>query len=152
MDFRGVVPCQQGSVFWDTLYVAGKVEIKGVVRCYNESFHDSFSYDRRLLNINIDKVDTVIVSNFFIKDMDDICDINFTTHGSTNFIMKDSKLQKNVTGQIVSESCVKNDKNVPCSEVFVEYQKLDYTVKIVMSVIGLLGIISFTVIVSRVPF
>ena len=93
----------------------------------------------------------MIVSNFFIKDMDNICDLNFTTHGSTNFIMKDSKLQKNVTGQIVSKSCVKNDKNVPCSAVFVEYQKLDY-VKIVMSVIGLLGIISFTVIVSRVPF
>ena len=127
--------------------VLGQVEIKGVVRCFNDSGTER--QQRNKLNINIEKVDTVTVSNFFIKDSDNSCDVNFFTRGASNFIVKESKFQKNITGDIRSEVCVRNKLEVPCHEVFIEHKKLDYTLTIVMSIIGLLGVMSLTFIITR---
>ena len=128
--------------------ILGQVEIKGVVRCFNTNFAES--KQRKLLNINISKVDTVIISNFFIKDVDNSCDINFITNGSSKFMVKESRLQKNITGTIISDNCMRNSKPVPCRDVFIEYQQVDYTIKIVMGVIGIFALISLSVILSRV--
>ena len=38
---------------------------------------------------------------------------------------------------------------VPCPEVFREHRRLDYTIKIVMSIIGLLGVMSLSFIITR---
>ena len=127
--------------------VLGQVEIKGVVRCFNYSGTEP--QQRNILNINIDKVDTVTVSNFFIKDSDNSCDVNFLTHGATNFIVKESKFQKNITGDIRSDICIRNKLEVPCHEVFLEHKRLDYTLTIVITIIGLLGVMSLTFIVTR---
>ena len=167
--------------------VLGQVEIKGVVRCFDDSGEKS--RQRKILNINIEKVDTVTVSNFFIKDTDNSCDVNFFTHGASNFIVKESKFQKNITGKIMSHTCIRNSHQargqsfllkrseclnlkfplsssylsavfcffgkifipdeVPCPEVFREHRRLDYTIKIVMSIIGLLGVMSLSFIITR---
>ena len=127
--------------------VLGQVEIKGVVRCFNYS--DMERQQRNILNINIDKVDTVTVSNFFIKDSDNSCDVNFLTHGARNFIVKESKFQKNITGDIRSDTCSRDKLEVPCHEVFIEHKRLDYTLTIVITIIGLFGVMSLTFIVTR---
>ena len=127
--------------------VLGQVEIKGVVRCFNDS--GTGRQQRNILNINIEKVDTVMVSNFFIKDSDNSCDVNFVTHGAANFIVKESKFQKNITGDIRSDTCVRDKAEVACTEVFIEHKRLDYTVAIVMTIIGLLGVMSLTFIITR---
>ena len=129
--------------------ILGQVEIKGVVRCFDTHFGES--QQRKSLNINISKVDAVMISNFFIKDVDNSCDINFNTKGSSRFMVKESRLQKNISGTIISDNCIRNSINVPCADVFIEYQQVNYTIKIVMGVIGIFALISLSVIISRVP-
>ena len=127
--------------------VLGQVEIKGIVRCFNESLDPH--QERKSLQIKIEKVDTVVISNFFIKDPDNSCDINIQTQKSSYFIVKDSKFQKNISAAITSDSCMRNSQSVDCGEVFVEYEKIDYTIRIVISIIGMFAIISLTVIITR---
>ena len=127
--------------------VLGQVEIKGVVRCFNESLDPN--QERKSLEIKIEKVDTVVISNFFIKDVDNTCDIDIQTQKSSYFIVKDSKFQKNISADITSDSCMRNSQAVDCQEVFVEYEKVDYTIRIVISIIGMFALISLTVIITR---
>ena len=129
--------------------VLGKLEIKGVVRCFNDSVS---RHQRKVLRIKIAKVDTVIISNFFIKDPDNTCDIQISTQHSSSFMVKESKFQKNISAEISSDNCIRNSETVECEEVFIEHEKIDFTIKIVMSVIGMFAFVSLSVIITRVPF
>ena len=74
--------------------VLGHVEIKGIVRCFNQ--------ERKSLTIKINRVNSVTVSNFFIKDLDNSCDVLFSVKDSAQFTVKESSFNKNITGNIVS--------------------------------------------------
>ena len=93
-----------------------------------------------------------LVSSFYIKDSDNLCDVNISSEGAAKFIVKESKFNKNITGNIVSDSCIRNNQEVPCQDVFVELNKTDYTIKIVMCIIGIFAFVSLSVIITRVPF
>ena len=74
--------------------VLGHVELKGIIRC--------FKPERKSLTIKINKVNAVTVSNFFIKDLDDSCDVAFDVRDASKFTVKDSNFNKNITGNIIS--------------------------------------------------
>ena len=123
--------------------VLGHVEIKGIVRC--------FKPDRKALSIKINKVNSVTVSNFFIKDLDNSCDVLFSVRDSALFTVKESIFDKNITGNIVSRRCVRNKEEVECSEVLQESQLQDFTIQAVMLVIAVFAFGSISFIVSKVP-
>ena len=81
-----------------------------------------------------------------------MCDINFSTQGASKFIVKESKFRKNVSSNIISDTCVRNHQDVSCKDVFLEFNQTDLTIKIVMCIIGVLAFISLSVIITRVPF
>ena len=128
--------------------VLGQVELKGIVRCFS-SDGDS---DRKSLRIKINKVDSVTVSNFFIKDLDNACDVFFSVSDSSRFTVKESKFNKNISGNIVSRQCVRNKDEVDCSLVLEEDRQPDFTtVQAVMLVMGIFALGSISFIVSKVP-
>ena len=64
--------------------VLGKVELKGIVRCFSSN-QENGDPGRKSLRIKINRVDSVTVSNFFIKDLDNACDVFFSVSDSSRF-------------------------------------------------------------------
>ena len=131
--------------------VLGKVELKGIVRCFSSN-QESGEPARKSLRIKINRVDSVTVSNFFIKDLDDACDVFFSVSDSSRFTVKESKFNKNISGNIVSRQCIRNKDEVDCSLVLGEHRQADFTtVQAVMLVMGIFALGSISFIVSKVP-
>ena len=132
--------------------VLGQVELKGIVRCFGANPEDGGSGERKSLRINVNRVDTVTISNFFIKDLDNACDVFFSVSDSSKFTVKESKFNKNISGSIVSRQCIRNKDEVDCSLVLEEHGQSDFTtVQAVMLFMGILALGSISFIVSKVP-
>ena len=132
--------------------VLGQVELKGIVRCFSSSLENGEPGERKSLRIQINRVDTVTVSNFFIKDLDNACDVFFSVSDSSSFRVKESKFNKNISGTIVSRQCIRNKEQVDCSLVLEDDTQSDFTtVQAVMLVMGIFALGSISFIVSKVP-
>ena len=94
--------------------ILGHVELRGVLRCYNDSEVES---NKARLKISFHKVDTILISNLYVKDPDNACVVEIDSSGSEDFLVKGSSFNE-VESLIDSENCVWNEAKVDCKDLF----------------------------------
>ena len=128
--------------------VLGHVEIKGLLRCYNDSHTES---SKAKLKISFQRVDTILISNLYVKDPHNACLVEFQSTGSEDFVVKDSSFNL-VESEVTSENCVWNDEKVDCRDIFKPKPKVkSFTLVIMMVGIAVMAVLAVGVILIKIP-
>ena len=73
--------------------VLGHVELTGVLRCFNDSKEES---NKSRLKISFNNVDSILISNFYVKDPDNACVVEIESSGTEDFSVTRNKFKEGV--------------------------------------------------------
>lgn len=128
--------------------ILGHVEIRGVLRCFNDSNEDG---RKPRLKITFRLINKILISNLFVKDPNNVCMMEIDSEDSEEFSVSWSKFSE-VESKINSERCVLNEEQVDCEELFKPQPKTkSHTIVALMVGIAVLAVVAVGVIIVKIP-